>query len=340
MSNRFRICSMLAALGILTSLTFFAADSVEPGDPRITGPYVYENLSIFLIHSARNATTQKLMTLQEAMDQKKVAVYETGTVNELSIENQSSEDVYIQAGDIVKGGRQDRVLNTDFLLPAHSGKLPISSFCVEQGRWSKRGNEAADQFASSNAVVAGKSLKMVVVNDKDQVQVWKRVAQARGDLAVVTAAGAAPASPPSTSMQLAMENPSVVDATDAYIRNLSKVVEGKDDVVGYAYAINGKLSSADVYRSRELFLKMWPKLLRASAVEALTERPKAQASQKAPEVSAIQAMISDAEKAAETSNQVNGGLTVVKRESGQALLFETRDKDLEGGWMHKSFVVK
>jgi hypothetical protein len=141
-------------------------------------------------------------------------------------------------------------------------------------------------------------------------------------------------------MQLAMENPAVVDATDAYVHDLSKLVEGQDDVVGYAYAINGKLNSADVYRSRELFLKMWPKLLRASAVEALTERPKAQASQKAPETSAVQAMISDAEKAAETSNQVNGGLTVAKRESRQALLFETRDQGLEGGWMHKCFVVK
>jgi hypothetical protein len=364
---------MLSALGMLSSATLFAANGAAPGDPRITGPYVHENLSIFLIHSARNATGHKLLTLQEAMDQKKAVVYETGEVNELSIENQSSEDVYIQAGDIVKGGRQDRVLNTDFILPAHSGKLPISSFCVEQGRWSKRGNEAADQFASSNALVAGKSLKMAVVAEKDQGQVWSKVAQERQSLDMATVASAPPASNgsgsgggvgsggagggvvggvpvrsvaqpamvnASTSMQIALESKAVVDATGGYLRDLEKIVNGQNDVVGYAYAINGKLNSADSYASHELFLKMWPKLLRASAVEALTERPKAQASQKAPEISAVQAMLADADKAGESSKQVNGRLTVVKRDSAQVLEFETQDKDSGGGWMHKSYVVK
>lgn len=144
----------------------------------------------------------------------------------------------------------------------------------------------------------------------------------------------------STSMQLAMESKPVVDATGGYLRDLAKIVDGQSDVVGYAYAINGKLNSAEVYASRELFLKMWPKLVRASAVEALTGRPKAQASQKAPGIPAVQAVLSDAEKASETSRQVSGPLTVVKRESAQTLLFETRDRGPENAWMHRSYVVK
>src|ERR1035441_11056658 len=60
----------------------------------------------------------------------------------------------------LKGGRQDRVLTTDLILPAHSGKLPISSFCVEQGRWTRRGNEPAEQFGTSDKVVAFKQLKI------------------------------------------------------------------------------------------------------------------------------------------------------------------------------------
>ena len=384
MSKRFRIYTILIALGALASLALTAAGPAAPGNPRITGPYTHDNLSIFLIHSARNATTHKLLTLQEAMEQKKTVVYETGSVNELAIENQSSEDVYIQAGDIVKGGQQDRVLSTDLLLPAHSGKLPITSFCVEQGRWSKRGSEAADQFGSSNAMVAGKALKMAVVNQKDQGQVWDQVAQERDYLAKAAPAGVAagangsgsgggvgtgsgsssgsaggmgeaaarPAEqgmlvagvPPtitaSTSMQMAMESKPVVDATGGYVRDLAKIVDGQNDVVGYAYAINGKLNSAEVYASRELFLKMWPKLVRASAAEALAERPKAQASQKAPEIPAVQAVLSEAEKAPEASKQANGPLTVVKKESAQTLLFETRDQGSEGAWMHRSYVVK
>src|SRR5271157_5476771 len=190
MSKRFGICTILSALGALTSLALTAAGPAAPGNSRITGPYTHENLSIFLVHSAGNATGRKLLTLQEAMDQKKTVVYETGSVNQLAIENQSSEEVYIQAGDIVKGGQQDRVLITDILLPAHSGKLPISSFCVEQGRWSKRGAEAADQFGSSNARVAGKALKMAVMDKKDQGQVWDQVALEREGLAMAAPIGA------------------------------------------------------------------------------------------------------------------------------------------------------
>jgi hypothetical protein len=382
MSKRFGICTILSALGALTSLALTAADPAATGNPRITGPYTHENLSIYLIHSAGNATGRKLLTLQEAMDQKKTVVYETGSVNQLAIENQSSEEVYIQAGDIVKGGQQDRVLSTDLLLPAHSGKLPIASFCVEQGRWSKRGAEAADQFGSSNAVVAGKALKMAVMDKKDQGQVWNQVAAERDGLAIAAPvamagsvssgsgsaggvasgsgggygpAAAPPASPAalrvnptveftalanSTSMQMAMDSKPVVDATAGYLRDLAKVVDGQSDVVGYAYAINGKLNSAEVYSSRELFLKMWPKLVRSSAVEALAERPKAQDSQKAPGIPAVQAILSEAEKAAETSKQANGSVTVVKKESAGTLLFETRDQGKDGAWMHRSYVVK
>jgi len=70
--------------------------------------------------------------LQEAMERKAVIVHETSEVNELSIENVSqSEEVLVQAGDIVKGGRQDRVLAVDLIMPAGSGKMPIAAFCVE-----------------------------------------------------------------------------------------------------------------------------------------------------------------------------------------------------------------
>ena len=88
-------------------------------------------------------------TLQEALAKGSVQVVETGRVNELQIENTGGEAVFIQAGDIVKGGKQDRVLTVSLLLPANSGRVPIASFCVEQGRWSPRGKEDHAKFSSA-----------------------------------------------------------------------------------------------------------------------------------------------------------------------------------------------
>src|SRR5688500_14711739 len=99
----------------------------------ISGPYTHENLTVFLIHGEDRSKGRKLLTLAEALAQKKVIVHETGTVGELAIENKSNEEVFVQAGDIVKGGQQDRTLSLDVVLPPKSGKIPVASFCVERG---------------------------------------------------------------------------------------------------------------------------------------------------------------------------------------------------------------
>ncbi|HXL80610.1 MAG TPA: DUF6569 family protein, partial [Pyrinomonadaceae bacterium] len=112
----------------------------KASDYRLSGPYTHKNLSIFLIHSKTTTRTKSFLTLQEALEQRKVVVYETQSVNELAIENLSSEEVYVQAGDIVKGGQQDRMMGVDFIVPPKSGRMPIAAFCVEHGRWSGRGN--------------------------------------------------------------------------------------------------------------------------------------------------------------------------------------------------------
>lgn len=326
----------------------FAALAAPPADKsrvsglRISGPYTHENLSIFLIYSADNRTVKSFLTLQEAMEQKKVVVYETGNVNELAIENQSAEDVYIQSGDIVKGGQQDRVFPDDFVLTSHSGRTPISSFCVEHGRWAKRGTEMADRFGSSDKAIAGKSLKMAARAPNAQAEVWDQVAavQKRVASGVGGSVAIAPAQivPPSGSMQLTLENKKVVEAADAYVRDLAKIIDGQKDAVGYAFAINGKVNSADLYPSADLFRRMWPKLLHSSAVEAIAER-RDNKTYPTVDASAVSRTLVEAERGRESSRLV-GKLMVVKKDSGKALLFETRDRDAAVGWLHKSYVVK
>jgi len=315
-------------------LGFALLASAAAGDLRISGPYTHDNLSIFLIHRAGSDTGKNFLTLQEAMEEKKVVVYETGNVNQLAIENLSSEEVYIQSGDIVKGGRQDRVFSDDMVLTSHSGRIPIASFCVEHGRWTKRGSEASDRFSTTNNTVAGKSLKMAVRDKKDQREVWDQVARAQVSMSMAAPEFRAPAS---NSMQLAMENRNVAEATGAYVSSLKKIVDGKPDVVGYAFAINGKVNSADIYASSDLFRKMWPKLLNSSAVEAFTERPNMKGSAKV-DVSAVESAIAAADRGRESAQPPMGSVQTVKKESDKVLLFESRETGK--GWIHKNYVVK
>src|ERR1051325_9891516 len=248
----------------------FAPQPQEKDEYQLEGPFTHGNLTVFLVHGKDKIKGQTFITLQEALVQKKVIVRETREVNELSIENLSGEEIYVQSGDIVKGGQQDRMLVVDLILPPHSGKIPIAAFCVENGRWSRRGTEEVTTFTSSANVVASREVKLAAKEKGSQGEVWREVAAAQDKLSSnVGGSVRAPASP--TSFQLALENKSVQTSAETYMKALSGIIDGKSDVIGYVFAINGRINSADIYSSSVLFKKLWPKLLQASAIEAVAE---------------------------------------------------------------------
>ena len=312
------------------------SNTTQAGNYRLSGPYTHKNLTIFLIHGKSIVLSKNFLTLQEALEQKKVIVYETKTVSELAIENTSNQDVYVQAGDIVKGGQQDRMMATDFIVPPKSGKMPIGAFCVESGRWSKRRGESAEMFSSSAEVASTRELKLAAKRAKSQGAVWENVKVAQDKLSEnVGSPVAAPVS--ASSLQLTLENEKVRETADGYINALNQIVAGKDDVIGYVFAINGKVNSADVYGSSALFKKLWPKLLKANAVEAIAGQQKEEF--KPATTEAVSSFLVDAEKGRASEKDVTRRVKVVTREDDKNVFFETVDAT-EGAWVHRNYIRK
>ncbi len=305
---------------------------------QLEGPFTQGNLTVFLIHGKDKIKGVTFITLQEALVQKKVIVRETREVNELSIENISSEEVYVQSGDIVKGGQQDRMMAVDLILPPRSGKVPISAFCVEHGRWSQRGSEASTVFNSSASVVAGRDLKLAAKDAQSQGEVWRQVAVAQDKLSANTGTRVNGAASP-TSFQLALENTKVQASADTYVKALNGIVNGKPDVIGYVFAINGKINSADVYASSSLFKKLWPKLLQASAIEAVAELERGEKFA-APAAAAVQGFLDDSPKGTEKQKDVSSRVQMVTRESDENVFFETRDRAKSDAWVHRNYIKK
>ena len=156
-----RFTNFLRTAAITALAASLLAGTAAAAETRISGPHIHENLAVYLVHGASAAGPVPL-TLQEALAKDAVRVIETGSVNELQIENTGTEDVFIQAGDIVKGGRQDRVLTMSLLLAPGSGKLGIGAFCVEQGRWAARGTEDVKRFASANKSIPSREAKLAM----------------------------------------------------------------------------------------------------------------------------------------------------------------------------------
>lgn len=250
-------------------LLFNSSIQIYGSEYKISGPITHKNLSIFLIHGDDSFIIEDLLILTEAIEQDKIKIHEKHRVSELLVENTSDNHIFIQSGDIVKGGKQDRVLRYDLVVYPHSGKIPLASFCVEQARWSKRGSENIEFFRIADKRISSKDLKIAAKEKASQRKVWQEVKVIQDKLR--GSVGKSVKNPTSSSLQLTFENKEITKRSKEYIDSIIEKTKTRHDVIGYVFAINGEINSADIYANHELFNKMWLKLLEASSTEAISE---------------------------------------------------------------------
>lgn len=302
-----------------------------------TGPYKQKNLTIFLIHGKSTLSAKKYLTLTEAMAQKKVKVYETGNVSELAIENFSGDAaIFIQSGDIVKGGKQDRVFAHDMVLKPRSGKVNIASFCVEKGRWNKRQSEALGTFSQSNNQLASKELKIAAKYASNQQKVWSEVEETQKKMSEKLKTQVKSASS-ETSLQLTLENKKLKQETNLYMKSLQGIINKQKNVLGFAFAINGELNSADIYASDSLFKKLWPKLLKATVAEAISK--KSDKTYPAVEVAQVRKWFAKAASGKKSKRKTNQRTRVETIDSPKSLRFDTFDEE-SGAVIHQNYLTK
>jgi hypothetical protein len=311
----------------------------------ISGPFNHANLQIFLVHGNTQLENRHYATLSEALAKGIVIVRETGNVNELSIENVSgSTIIFLNAGDIVKGGRQDRTVRDDLILPPKSGPVPLASFCVEHGRWTKRGEENATAFSSNSKVLSSRQLKMAARYGANQNDVWSGVAEQQNKLNEnVSRLAGKPVdtrnSDSSSSLQLSLENKDLEAVQKQYFSDLSRILDGKTDIIGFLYAINGEINTAEVYNNKSLFRALWPKLLDSAVTEAITECPKDGHPPRV-ENGQVKSFFETAVSGSPTERRVWKTTLVRTFTTSSTVLFETLDLEADGAWIHKSFFNK
>src|SRR5204863_8478396 len=121
-----------------------------------------------------------------------------------------------------------------------------------------------------------------------QSAVWDGVRKMQDKLSG-SVGGRVNAAQSASSLQLALENERLVNLQNSYVKTLKAAGETDNDIVGYVFAVNGKLNSADVYPSNALFRKMWAKLLNPSATEAISHKDAQRAA--APSIEALPALL-------------------------------------------------
>jgi hypothetical protein len=307
--------SVLGGLALMGS-----APNPVPGKPegtwRLLDPVTYENITIFPVVSSSTQDTSPFLTLDEGLSSGEVIVSEQGaaglarsrdgrpvavpqynsgaSVNQLVLINRSKRPLLLLAGELVSGGKQDRIIGKDRIVPVGSEPLPLDVFCVEHGRWTG----ASSQFGASKTIVHPSVREQAAVT-QSQDQVWSAVRSGTLARAKTTTAGvgggsaAAPPPPPPAALNAEVIGDAI--ATTAPTQSYAKIYEHSragasvdefveelrrrfdretlglkgERVVGVVVAYGGDVAWSDIFASGDLFEHYWSKLLRSYAVEAL-----------------------------------------------------------------------
>jgi hypothetical protein len=209
--------------------------------------------------------------------------------------NNSKRPLLLLAGEIVTGGKQDRVIGKDRIVPAESDPIDLSVFCVEPGRWV----QTSERFGASGAMpgsalavpvggpvtmMAQPSVRAKAMGDKDQGEVWAEVRKQQQAVETVEAQADAPVVAgevaQTSSYARVMENGEVRKQVDAVAKPIEQNYESlihqlrERQAVGVVVAVNGRIIWADIFASTDLLEKYWPKLVRSYASEAVIVRAK------------------------------------------------------------------
>ena len=299
----------------------------------LEGPFTHANLTVYVVRGS-TSDAREYITLDEGLGARTVAVREKTTragqdraeVNTLEIENRSDKWLFLQAGDIVKGGKQDRTITTDLTLAPRSGPQPLEAFCVEHGRWTAATGGNGLAFGSNPGIVSGTSLKRAIQSEKSQPRVWQEVAKAEDRAVKAVEAAGAPApdgerlSSTGTYNAIA-ENKTLSANLDAYATALLPHVRKPTNAIGLAIAINGHVTSADVYASPALFQRLSAKLVSSYALEALLARDASQ-QMTVPTKQQVIAFLSKPAAARVATEAVGTSMQRSTRETEEAVMYE------------------
>lgn len=270
---------------------------------RLGSPFTHNNLTVFPVLADGSTAAADLITLDEGLRSGKVIITELGTdgrsrtinrrrmsddaeVNRLALTNKSGKALVLIAGEMIVGGKQDRIVGHDCIIEASNTPVPLDVFCVEHGRWSG-GASFGQSVADGNSTGRGRGLgsgsgggvgpsrggapamiaPMALPNirekaqaSKSQSEVWNAVAETVTVMSTTT---------PTGNLNSVYQDKRVNNKLGGYERAFNGRLSG-NNIVGVVVAVGDEIVSADVFANHSLFRAYWPKMLKSYALEAVS----------------------------------------------------------------------
>jgi len=215
----------------------------------------YRGLTVFPVEVRGYEVLPNILTLDEVLTRDMLLVTEKGAgrVPVLVVENRCEQHVFLMAGEILVGGKQNRILRQDVLLPPHSGPIELPVYCVERGRWVR----ASDRFKSDGNLASFK-VRVGAQTAADQSTIWSTVAET---------AKALKQRPKTGDLNYVYKQQDVVRQRREYRSRFYRVLPSH--VVGVIVARNGRFVGVDLFGEASLFNRLRGKVLDSYVMDVL-----------------------------------------------------------------------
>ena len=254
--------------------------SMLPADCKLGKSVSVDGAVIYAVSSKGAPNHTDYLTLDEAMAAKVATIKEvgadeaaadpsrevSGSVNTLLCCNESDKPLFLMAGDLVLGGKQDRILAESIVVAPRTRNMEIPVFCVEHGRWTPQDKDAerVETGVFYNEAKTGQcdlAVKKAALETREQGEVWRKVADNNKSLNVEGEAS-------SGTFRSTFDNKATQEKIEANWTKARSLTG--EDVIGYAVFVDGKMMAMDIFDSSKLAGKLSEKLLRSYIVTGLS----------------------------------------------------------------------
>ena len=218
-------------------------------------PSRYRQLTVFPLR-LNPTTSSDIRTLDEAIGRDWLVIEEKSDaqVGSVRVRNASSQYVLLMSGEMLRGGKQNRMVRDDVLMPPHSEFMEVPVYCGERERWS---TPPSVRFESAKSL-AGASLRANAAAGASQDAIWGEIAEQSARMKVAS---------PTRDYQQVYDEPGVRRSLDEYFDHLRDVPSSS--TVGAVVLLGDDVLGADLFSDPELFSRLWRKIVDSYAVDAI-----------------------------------------------------------------------